>query len=1178
LQRNTRENIPIDCRATDRERCDDSVVDALHTLEAEVEMGSGDADLVIRAEALATRLLAEANAVNRGRERRQGQRIARLLNDPAGLSFVLALTDEVMRIRDRRRAARHLRSLVASLPLPAFLGHLDRAALEVGVVVADAFPHVVMPLVDARVRAEMAPFVRKAEDRPLGRYIAARRRQGIRVNLNLLGEAILGDAEAERHLRAVDQLLGRSDVDYVSVKISSVCAQINSLAFDSEVERIVRSLRRLYDTARRHRPAKFVNLDMEEYRDLHLTVAVFRKLLDEPAYAAMDAGIVLQAYLPDSIGILEELLAWATERHRRAGGRIKIRLVKGANLAMEQVAAELTGWRLPSFSSKADVDANYKRLLDIALQRDHALAVRLGVATHNLFEVAWALTLAEARGTPEMIEMEMLEGMAPSMAAAVRAAAGGLLVYAPIVYKADHEAVIAYLVRRFDENTGPENFLRHQFSLTPRTHEWETERQRFIQAVAARHEPTLHTRWAQDRGAEERRGPVRPTGGFANSVDTDFSLPANRAWIARHLVPLAEQGLDLVPAVIAGRTIHPTPAGVRVAEGYDPARPAVPAYRWVQVTPDLVDEAVAAARLAGNRWRKVNPDSRRDVLLDVSAELSARRGRLIGIMTRDGGKTVAEADPEVSEAVDFARYYAERIADIGSQEAAGARFRPYGTVAVVPPWNFPLAIPLGGVVAALAAGNAVILKPAPEAVATAWALAEACWAAGLPKDLLQFATCADNETGRRLICHRDVDAVILTGSWDTARMFLGWRPDLPLHAETSGKNAIVVTATADLDAAIADLVRSAFGHAGQKCSAASLAIVEASVYDDERFRRQLADAARSLRPGAGWDTRTTIGPLIRRPEGALADALTRLEPGESWLVEPKAVDGHRQLFTPGVKLGVRPGSGFHLTECFGPVLGLMRASDLDEAITWQNAPAYGLTAGLHSLDPEEIAIWRDRVKAGNLYVNRHITGAIVRRQPFGGWKRSVVGPGAKAGGPNYVASLGRWECALRPEPNAFEADVRSALLSELAPSDPSGLAAEANILRYVPIRSVLVRAAAEVSDEDLRLALAAADAAEVETVVSSPFARAAADAVVESDDTLATRLDGSLGFEKLRLLGSAPDKLRLAAHDAGLWVDDLDVVAQPKLEALRWVREQAVSETRHRHGNLTSRHIGRLSS
>jgi RHH-type proline utilization regulon transcriptional repressor/proline dehydrogenase/delta 1-pyrroline-5-carboxylate dehydrogenase len=417
-------------------------------------------------------------------------------------------------------------------------------------------------------------------------------------------------------------------------------------------------------------------------------------------------------------------------------------------------------------------------------------------------------------------------------------------------------------------------------------------------------------------------------------------------------------------------------------------------------------------------------------------------------------------------------------------------------------------------------------------------------------------------------------------------MFLGWRPDLRLHAETSGKNAIVITAAGDLDAAVSDLVRSAFGHAGQKCSAASLAIVEASVYDDPAFRRQLADAVRTLRPGAGWDLPATMGPLIRPPEGPLDDALHHLDVGESWLVEPHQVGDNAQLWSPGVKLGVRPGSMFHLTECFGPVLGLMRAADLAQAIEWQNQPAYGLTAGLHSLDPAEIRQWRESVQAGNLYVNRHITGAIVRRQPFGGWKRSVVGPGHKAGGPDYVPSLGTWSADFDGSAEDFGGQVATTWRRDLRPSDRSALVAEADVLRYRPLGRVLVRAGSGVADRDVALALAAAAALGIDVTLSttSPrpdLARSTRPGAicVEDDAALAARL-GAVVADKVRFLGPVGDGLRLAAHDAGLWVDDAAVVPQPEIEVRGWVREQALSETRHRHGDLSARLAapdGRLS-
>jgi RHH-type proline utilization regulon transcriptional repressor/proline dehydrogenase/delta 1-pyrroline-5-carboxylate dehydrogenase len=1174
-----------------------------------------DAALTSGAEALAGRLLADADAGRGRRERAQGRRIARMLEDPDGLEFILALTDEVLRIRDPRRAARHLRQLVGCVR-PGFLGRVDAALLTVGVAAAGLLPRVVMPLVRQRVRAELAGFVIAAEDRPLGRHIARREAQGTRLNLNVLGEAVLGEEEAGHRLDAVLALLARPDVDYVSVKVSAVSSQINVVAFDAEVERIAGRVRRLYDAAMAGGRARFVNLDMEEYRDLALTVAVFRRVLDEEPYAALDAGVVLQAYIPDSLGVLTDLAAWARDRHSRTGGRIKIRIVKGANLAMERVEAELAGWPQAPFATKAEVDANYKRMLDVALDPANAGALRVGVATHNLFEAAWALTVARHRGVEKMVEMEMLEGMAPALAAAVHHEAGGLLLYAPIARTADSESVIAYLVRRFDENTSPDNFLRNQFSLRVGSPTWAAERDRFTASVAARHHPAAATNRVQDRRRQDRQRQDHQRPGdaatafanaanaaapsanaantantaapFANAADTDWSLAANRAWIDGHLADLdrlpigvpGPGGLPVVPLVVAGteRTTGPT------VEGIDVGRPdtAGPAYHWVRADPGVVDEAVAAARVAGQAWRARPAAERRRALLDVAEALEADRGRLIALMTRDAGKTVAEADPEVSEAVDFARYYAEGSTGIEQLVAGGAAFTPYGTVAVIPPWNFPLAIPAGGILAALAAGNAVILKPAPETVATAWALATSAWRAGIPRDLLQLVSCADDEAGHRLVTHPGVDAVILTGSWDTARLFLGWRPGLRIHAETSGKNAVVVTATADLDTAVADLVRSAFGHAGQKCSAASLGIVEASVYDDPAFRRQLADAVRSLRPGPGEDLSTTMGPLIRTPDGPLHDALHRLGAGETWLVEPHQVGDNPRLWTPGVKLGVAPGSSFHLTECFGPVLGLMRAVDLEQAVAWQNQPAYGLTAGLQSLDPAEIARWRDSVQAGNLYVNRHITGAVVRRQPFGGWKRSVVGPGHKAGGPHYVSSLGTWatpDPARLPEPEEFARRVAATVAGDLAPADPSGLASEANVLRVRPLRSVMLRAGGDVPDAEVALALAAARAVGVAVTLSSPTARPDLDGTwvsgggvtIEDEDALVARL-GRLRPDKVRLLGAGSDTFRLAAHDAGIWLDDVGLVAHPLLEALRWAREQALSETRHRHGDLTGRH------
>ncbi|MBO0693696.1 MAG: bifunctional proline dehydrogenase/L-glutamate gamma-semialdehyde dehydrogenase, partial [Acidimicrobiaceae bacterium] len=615
--------------------------------EVAVDRAGQDAVWTEEAEALAERLLADALRHRGRREEAQGKRIARILDDPGGLTFIMALTDEVIRIRDPKRAARSLRDLVGSTPA-GFLGPADRLSLAAGAALAERLPRVVMPLVRARVRAELSGFVIDAEPDRLARHIARRRADGVRLNLNVLGEAVLGETEAAARTQAVVDLLSRPDVDYVSVKVSSVCSQLNVVAFEEEVERVAVRVRRLYDAALAAEPAKFVNLDMEEYRDLHLTVEVFRHLLGEERYLGLDAGIVLQAYIPDSLAVLEDLVLWARDRHRRGGGAVKVRLVKGANLAMEKVDAEIAGWPQAPLATKAEVDANYKRMLDVALDPANLGAVRVGVATHNLFEAAWALTVGRARGVGQMIEMEMLEGMAPALAAALRAEAGGLLLYAPIARRSDNESVIAYLVRRFDENTGPENFLRHQFSLTPASAIWGEERERFRTAVADRTAPMAPTNRTQDRRLADPApaAPAMKVGGdgkapprFANEPDTDFSLAANRAWLAEWLRPLPDLGIDTVPAVVAGSTVD----GLPFEEGHDPADPESVAYRWMRADVALVDRAVDAAALAAGRWRALTPADRQGRLRAVAERLVASRGWLLGVMARDGGKTVAEA-------------------------------------------------------------------------------------------------------------------------------------------------------------------------------------------------------------------------------------------------------------------------------------------------------------------------------------------------------------------------------------------------------------------------------------------------------------------------------------------------------------------------------------------------------
>jgi RHH-type proline utilization regulon transcriptional repressor/proline dehydrogenase/delta 1-pyrroline-5-carboxylate dehydrogenase len=1051
---------------------------------------------------LAERLLADSLADATSRERRQQQRLAGVVHDARLRSLTFALTDEVLRFDDDRRAAARFRAIVDENGVPGSLGALDRWMLRIGAVLSRPVPRLVMPMVRARIVRESNGVVLSADDPAFARHMTARRAAGFRMNVNVLGEAILSDVEADTRMRLVLERISRPDVGHVSLKISSVVANLDVLAFDLSIDRICERLRTLYRAAQGSKPATFVNLDMEEYRDLRLTLAALMRVLDEPEFASLDAGVVLQAYLPDSHEACAELGVWATRRHAAHGGTLKVRIVKGANLAMELVEAELHGWAQAPYHSKAEVDASFKRLVEAALDGRWSAAVRVGLASHNLFDIAWAMGLP-AR---DRIEFEMLEGMATAQSRAVQQRIGDVLLYAPVVRHDDLAASIAYLTRRLDENTSPDNFLRALFTLQPGTPEWQEQARRFTDSVHGMGSLSTTGNRRQDRAETQVwQGPE-----FGNCPDTDWTSAANRSWV---LEALAE--CDVVEPVLV-------------------------------TTEAAIDEVLERSMVAAERWAAASAAERRELLARVADEMERSRGRTLALMARTACKTITEGDPEVSEGIDFARYYAACTSAIEDGSARGLTFTPHGVVLVASPWNFPYAIPAGGVLAALAAGNAVVLKPAPEVRAVALELVAQMWRAGVPSDLVQLVACPDDEVGRHLVTHPRVDTVVLTGAYETAQMFRSWKPKLRVFAETSGKNALVVTAAADEDAAVRDLVRSAFGHAGQKCSAASLGIIEASVYDDPNFLRRLADAVGSLRVGPADDLATMMGPLVSAPSPKLLRALTTLEIGEGWLVRPTVIDEARHLWSPGVKLGVSEGSWFHRTECFGPVLGLMRARDLDHAIQLQNATEFGLTGGIHSLDEHEVARWLERAEVGNAYVNRHITGAIVQRQPFGGWKRSSVGCGPKAGGPAYVEALGNW--AAPAGTVASSAQFRAVWRDHFqAEHDPSGLRSERNVLRYRPLPSLDVVVAADADPLAVAVVRLAAEVTGVAVRYVQP---------------------GEVTHSRVRVVGSVSDEQLARWHEAGIEADRVPPVADAMVELRRWVREQAISTTRHRHGRL----------
>ena len=1135
--------------------------------------------------ALVRQWLARAAALHR-RPDPSSRRLAELLKDPDGPAFALGFVDRVLRPEDLRVAAANLRQL-GSQP-PAFLTGILRWLVQLGAVFAPLLPAVVVPIARVALKGLISHLIIDASDKSLGGSLKHLTKKGDQLNINLLGEAVLGHEEAAKRLAGVSSLIDREDVTYVSVKVSSVVAQLQMWSYDYTVERVVSSLVPLYEKAAATNPPTFINLDMEEYRDLEMTLDVFQRVLSTPSLQNYHAGIVLQAYLPEALDAMQRLNAFAAARVKAGGAPIKVRVVKGANLLMEQVDSALHDWPLAVLPTKQDSDTNYKRVLEWSLTKERTKAIRIGVAGHNLFDVAFAHLLAERRGVTHAVDFEMLVGMAPDQADAVRETVGPLILYTPVVHSHEFDAAVGYLVRRLDENASPENFMSAVFDLNDSAEIFAREEKRFRASLEAMTARAPASRRIQNRSSEVM--PHHQPGSFENEPDTDMSLPSNQAW-ARDIVKHARSAAG---ARLGQKTLEKS--GIPDSAGPIEGR----------IT---IDTIVDQQRRGAQHWQSIGSQKRAEILYRAAEVLGRRRNDLLSVMMQEAGKTLPEGDPEVSEAIDFCRYYADSALQI--DEIQGATFEPVKLTVVAPPWNFPVAIPTGSVTSALAAGSSVIIKPAPQVRRCAAVMVEALWEAGVPQDALRLVDVSEGELGRALISHPRVDRIILTGGFDTATLFRSWRADLPILAETSGKNALIITPSADIDLAVADLAKSAFGHAGQKCSAASLAIVVGSVATSERFTRQLLDAVGGLVVGYPENPAAVMGPVIEPPGPKLLSGLSELGAGERWLLEPRSLDDSGRLWSPGIRVGVLPGSTFHQTEYFGPVLGIMRASSLEEAVRMQNAVDYGLTAGIHSLDPAEVSYWLEHVEAGNAYVNRGITGAIVRRQPFGGWKKSSVGPTFKAGGPNYLFALGSWKNSPSEtevpgdavpagverilelcEPHLTEEDkqfLRRAVWSDQKAwdehfgqaSDVSGLGIERNVFRYRPAEITVRISAFTPLRESLRILFAGLrTGAQIEVSLSEPlpegidellmegaaFGHRPSRFVVESELALVDRMRTSPPARIRLVRGNASVMYVQFDGDPSVAIYDNEVTESGRVELVPFLKEQAVSITAHRFG------------
>ncbi|EDP6854730.1 aldehyde dehydrogenase family protein [Campylobacter upsaliensis] len=1138
-------------------------------------------------------------------ERQFHAKMQKLLNNPKNKVMLIELLDRSFRCKDKKASFELIEHTLNKFGIADFFSAFEKFLLFSFLNFGKLSPNLSVPFFISHLRNDTKAMVLDADENFLAPHITKRKNeQNITLNVNLIGEEVLGEAESKYRMQKYEEALKSSYITYISIKITTIFSQINIIDFDYSKDEVVKRLDKLYALAleeqNRQGVSKFINLDMEEFRDLELTVAAF---MESVGKFDIKAGIVLQAYIPDSYEYLKKLLAFSKERVLKGMQPIKIRFVKGANMESEETIASQRGWELPTFERKIDTDSNYNKMLDLVLEDENYKYINVGIASHNIFEIAYAYTRIKEAGASESFTFEMLEGMSLQCSYEL-SKMHDLILYAPVCDEAHFNNAIAYLVRRLDENTSEDNFMRYFFNLKVGSKEWEEQKSLFLNALEGIKTLDNTTHRKQDRTKIQDTPSSYITKTFTNESDTDFILSQNRLW-AQNIKAKYENLSDYDVYPVAGE-LDFTQEDLNTLEVKDKI-----AHRTIG-TAYLAgeNELKAALKVAKNsNFTQKSSDEIYGILAKVAKLMRERRGDLIGLAALETGKTFLEIDPEVSEAIDFVEFYPHSLETLKKQNP-NTTFKPKGVGVTIAPWNFPVGISVGTIAAPLAAGNVVLYKPSSLSMLTGYKLCECFWDAGIPRDALIFLPAKGNDISKYILSDEAVKFSILTGGEDTAYAMLEVNPTLLLSAETGGKNATIVSKFADRDSAVKNIIHSAFSNSGQKCSATSLLVLEDEVYEDEEFKKALVDAAASLAVGSPFVFKNKLGALCDKPSEKLTKAINELEAGEEWALKPTFINDNAHLMTPGIKYGVKKGAFTHMNELFAPLLSVMRAKDLKEAIELVNATGYGLTAGFESLDEREWEYFHTHIQAGNIYINKPTTGAIVLRQPFGGVKKSAIGFGRKVGIYNYITQF--MDIEAKADTNLLDSPLASALERLNKASDEStqatlanaalmarsysyhhkhefsvardyvNIRGEDNLFSYTRIKNLAFRVCDEDSLQDILGVIIGCHTLGLSPLVSYDSTQSSiitelkkickavdlgADFVEENEEQFITKISK---FERIRYHAKADKNSPLyqaAAKEAKIIIRDKPLL-NGRFELLFYHNEKALSVSYHRYGNL----------
>jgi RHH-type transcriptional regulator, proline utilization regulon repressor / proline dehydrogenase / delta 1-pyrroline-5-carboxylate dehydrogenase len=889
--------------------------------------------------------------------------------------------------------------------------------IHAGIRLARIAPWVSARVLRWNVSGMAHQFIAGKNPHELMKTLRKRRAQKIGFTVDLLGEAVVSEIEADQYAARCLGLLetlaretqGWSDpvgknsdlfpVVNLSVKISALYSQINPAAPADAIAHLAPKLRPILRRAREL--GAFVNFDMESYDHKNITLELFKTIFTEPEFKKWpNAGIVIQAYLRDAEADLRGLIDWGQAR----GTRFTVRLVKGAYWDYETMKSRQNGWDCPVFFQKPESDANFEALTRLLLENEPIVTAAFG--SHNVRSIAYAQVFADELGIDRSrFEFQLLYGMAGSVKRALVELGYRVREYCPV---GELLPGMAYLVRRLLENTSNEGFLRAKFAENVSEKELLRDPEELIKKNGA----TSCVASVQDRLRENDASLDTASGDiYENSPLVNFVYKESQDKMHSALRDVRSRFGEKYPLVIGGEKTWTD----QLTPSVNPSSPnEIVGYGSEAGIPEA-ERAVQAARAAFGKWSRT-PFEERARLLERAADIMERwRYVLSAVEVFEAGKPWKEADADIREAIDFCRFYAQQMRRLGrpklTQQVPGEEsyhhYLPRGVAFVIAPWNFPIAILCGMASAGIVTGNTVIMKPSEQSIICGAMLMQVFEEAGVPPGVLNFLSGHGSVIGAHLVDHKDVDLIAFTGSrevglkiWESAGITRPGQRELKrVICEMGGKNAMIVDSDADIGEAIDYSIYSAFGYQGQKCSALSRLILLEENYD--RVMERLIPAAASLRIGNPEEPSTMVGPVI--DESAYRRILDYIEIGKSEATlayQAKDVPPHGYFIPPTVFTDVKPNMRIAREEIFGPVLSVLKARDLDEAIEIANGTDYALTGGFFSRSPDSIERVKVQLEAGNVYINRSCTGAIVGRHPFGGFKMS--GGGTKAGGEDYL--------------------------------------------------------------------------------------------------------------------------------------------------------------------------------